>query len=333
MVGAPTTPARQLECDVGGVCATRLAGLRWHHLSVHGRGMVLSVRRSRWKRRRTSTDGSNSGSDKEAGRDTIDDMSVPARRVHDSACAGAALKSDKIDGTAADTGSRADAAPVEQPECPLLSVEADAEPSFHGPGALEADERGGYDESANRVLKELLQLTRTDRIIESGRRIPVNIFPSAYDCASLATNLRAVFVSLKDCERATRIIEGRICARPGLFNMTRLRAMMFFFVSAFPRKLMCVCDQPEERAVLGLTSGRCAHPCSNFHVHLSVLGAPAAFCARDGAVIAALEREIEGFRCRRDWQMYQRRVALEAVDSSTSVPPALACMAGLSNPP
>lgn len=31
--------------------------------------------------------------------------------------------------------------------------------------------------------------------------------------------------------------------------------------------------------------------------------------------------------------MYQRRLAQEAVDSSTSVPPVLACMAGLSTPP
>lgn len=222
---------------------------------------------------------------------------------------------------------------MEQPESPLLLVEADAEPSFHGPGALEAEERGCYDESANRVLKEHLELSRTDRIVESGLRIPVSILPSAYDCESLATNLRAVFVSLKDCEMATRIIEGHICAKPRLFNTTRLRAMVCFFVSAFPRKLMCVCDQPEERAVLGLTSGRCTQPGSNFHVDLSVLRAPAALCAHDGAVIAALGREIEGFRCRRDRQMYQRRVALKAVDSSTSVPPALACMKGLSIPP
>lgn len=104
-------------------------------------------------------------------------------------------------------------------------------------------------------------------------------------------------------------------------------------VTAFPRILMYVCDQPEERAVLGLKSGKCTHPCSNCHVHVSVLGGAEALRARDRAVISTLERQIEGFRCRRDKRMRQRRLALEAVDSSTSVPPALACMAGLSTAP
>lgn len=56
----------------------------------------------------------------------------------------------------------------------------------------------------------------------------MNIFPCAYDYGSLHTKLRAVFESLKDCERATRIIEKRIGARPGLFNTTRLRAVLRF---------------------------------------------------------------------------------------------------------
>lgn len=58
---------------------------------------------------------------------------------------------------------------------------------------------------------------------------------------------------------------------------------------------MYICDQPEERAELGFMSGRCAHPCSTCNVHISVLGAPAALRARDRAVIATLERQIDGF--------------------------------------
>lgn len=162
MASFPRSPSRQFECNVCGPCAAPLAGLRWHHLSVHGRGMALSVRRSRWKRRRSSTGGSNSGSGG-AGPDTNQEVFVTVRRVYDSAGAGAALRSDNIDEAAADTVSRAETAPVEQPEFPLERVDADAEPGSHGHCALEADERGGYYESANRMLKELFELTRTDR--------------------------------------------------------------------------------------------------------------------------------------------------------------------------
>lgn len=62
-------------------------------------------------------------------------------------------------------------------------------------------------------------------------------------------------------------------------------------VSAFPRILMYICDQPEERAVLGLKSGSCNHPCSNCHLHISVMGAPEVLRARDRAVVATLERQ------------------------------------------
>lgn len=104
-------------------------------------------------------------------------------------------------------------------------------------------------------------------------------------------------------------------------------------IRVFPRILLYVCDQPEERAVLGLKAGRCNHPCSNCDVHISVLGGAQALRARERGVVATLERELDGFRCRRDNRMRQRRLALEAVDSSNSLPPALACMAGLSSPP
>lgn len=104
-------------------------------------------------------------------------------------------------------------------------------------------------------------------------------------------------------------------------------------VTAFPRILMYVCDESEESAVLGLNSGKSTRLCSNCHVHVSVLGGAEALRARDRAVTSTLERQIMGFRRLRDKRMRHRRLALEAVDISTSVLPALACMAGQSTAP
>lgn len=71
-------------------------------------------------------------------------------------------------------------------------------------------------------------MTRTDRVDESGQPIPLHMLPSAYDYASLATKLRAVFESLRDYEWATCIVDELKGARPGLFKTTRLRAVVGF---------------------------------------------------------------------------------------------------------
>lgn len=101
----------------------------------------------------------------------------------------------------------------------------------------------------------------------------------------------------------------------------------------FQRLLMCLCNQPEDRYVLGLKNGQCAHPCSSCDVRLADLVNVQALESQDRAVIATLERQHEGFRLRRDGRSRSDRLALEAVDSSTSVLPAIASMTVLSTPP
>lgn len=104
-------------------------------------------------------------------------------------------------------------------------------------------------------------------------------------------------------------------------------------VTCFFRLLMYICDQPEERALLGFKAGRCSFPCSKCMADVSGLVQEGALQARDRAVIATLERQHQGFRMRRDRHQRALRRALEAVDSTTSVIPALASMAGLSTHP
>lgn len=104
-------------------------------------------------------------------------------------------------------------------------------------------------------------------------------------------------------------------------------------VRCFVRLLMYLCDQPEERAVLGFKAGRCSFPCSSCMAAVSSMVQEGALCAKDREVIATLERQHEGFRMRRDRRHRSVRLALEAVDSTNSVMPAFASMAGLSTPP
>lgn len=104
-------------------------------------------------------------------------------------------------------------------------------------------------------------------------------------------------------------------------------------ITAFIRLLMYIADQPEERAVLGLKSGKCAFPCSACMVSVSAMVDERALRASERAVVSTLEREHQGFTLRRDRRNRTLRLALEAVDSTTSVVPALASMAGLSTPP
>lgn len=104
-------------------------------------------------------------------------------------------------------------------------------------------------------------------------------------------------------------------------------------VRGFFRLLMYIGDQPEERAILGMKAGRCAFPCSLCMAGVSGMVQVEALQAPDRAVIATLERQLRGFRMRIDRRQRAVRLALEAVDSTTSIVPALASMAGLSTPP
>lgn len=101
----------------------------------------------------------------------------------------------------------------------------------------------------------------------------------------------------------------------------------------FPRTLQYICDQPEERFVLGFKTGQGGRPCSSCDALLSDIGGVRALRARDRAAIATLERQHQGFRFRRDKRFRESRLALEAVDSTNSVLPAIAAMAGLITPP
>ena len=102
---------------------------------------------------------------------------------------------------------------------------------------------------------------------------------------------------------------------------------------AFPRILLYVCDQPEERAVLCLKAGNCAYPCSLCKVHKGDAGAPVALRSADRVVIRTLERQVEGATHLATGTNRQRRVHLESLDSTNSFVPVLAAMSGLSTAP
>jgi len=102
---------------------------------------------------------------------------------------------------------------------------------------------------------------------------------------------------------------------------------------AFPRILLYICDQPEERAVLGLKGGQCAHPCSLCMAKIAVIGAPQASNADDRNVINTLTNQLEAYEHTRRQRERQRRVSLGALDSASGGVPGLAGMAGLGTAP
>jgi len=104
-------------------------------------------------------------------------------------------------------------------------------------------------------------------------------------------------------------------------------------VLAFPRILLYVCDQPEERAVLGLKGGQCAHPCTTCMAKIDIIGAPQAADADDRNVINTLTNQVEAYEHTRRHRHRRRRVALRALDSSSGSMPGLAGMDGLGTAP
>lgn len=104
-------------------------------------------------------------------------------------------------------------------------------------------------------------------------------------------------------------------------------------LTAFPRVLLYVCDQPEERAVLCLKAGKCQRPCTLSDVRVEVTGTSEALSARERNVVEMLERQLEvSFHRQRNVEG-QRRETLEGDHSLTGFVPALAGMAGLSSAP
>ena len=102
---------------------------------------------------------------------------------------------------------------------------------------------------------------------------------------------------------------------------------------AFPRVLLYLCDQPEERAVLGLKGGQCAHPCTSCMVKIDIVGAPQTVNASDRDVINTVTNQVEGYEHTRRQRQRHRRVALSALDSTSGGVPGLAGMAGLGTAP
>lgn len=104
-------------------------------------------------------------------------------------------------------------------------------------------------------------------------------------------------------------------------------------LKAFPRVLLYVCDQLEERAVLCLKTGQCQRPCSQCDVAVDVMCETEALTAEERDVVYMLERQLEASGHRQHNRERQRRETLEAVDSLTGFVPALSGMAGLSTTP
>ena len=102
---------------------------------------------------------------------------------------------------------------------------------------------------------------------------------------------------------------------------------------AFPRILLYICDQPEERAVLGLKGGQCAHPCTACMAKIEMIGAPQALDADERNVINTVTNQVEAYEHTRRQRERHRRVALGALDSASGGVPGLAGMAGLGTAP
>ena len=102
---------------------------------------------------------------------------------------------------------------------------------------------------------------------------------------------------------------------------------------AFPRLILCQCDQPEERAVLCLKPGLCTRPCSTCNVSVTQLGSPEALKATKRDVVFMLEKQLEAAGHFQYGRERQRRQYLEKGQSLNSYAPALAGMAGLTTAP
>lgn len=102
---------------------------------------------------------------------------------------------------------------------------------------------------------------------------------------------------------------------------------------AFPRLLLYMSDQPEEKAVLCLKGGSCQHPCSTCLVHVTEAGAPQALSAKERVAVQTVERQLEGAAHRRYQRETVRRAELEAMESAHNRVPVLAGMAGMTTAP
>lgn len=105
------------------------------------------------------------------------------------------------------------------------------------------------------------------------------------------------------------------------------------YLLAFPRILLYLCDQPEERAVLCLKPGMCNQPCSLCDVRVQDLGTTPALHAKDKHPLQVVPRQLEAHGHRSRGREQNRRAHLERELSINCQPPVLAAMAGLCTPP
>lgn len=101
----------------------------------------------------------------------------------------------------------------------------------------------------------------------------------------------------------------------------------------FPRVLMYLCDQPEERAILCLKPGECAHPCSACMAPQASMASPAALTFKQRTLLNTLHKQLQAFGLLQQGRERQRRLQMEKAVSMNSYPPTLAAMAGLTTAP
>jgi len=102
---------------------------------------------------------------------------------------------------------------------------------------------------------------------------------------------------------------------------------------AFPRILLYLGDQPDEKAVLCLKGGNCKCPCSKCLVPVELAGAPAALKAAERSAVETLKRQVNAEAQVRCHGQTHRGADLEAQKSAHSRLPALAGMFGVSTDP
>lgn len=102
---------------------------------------------------------------------------------------------------------------------------------------------------------------------------------------------------------------------------------------AFPRIILYLCDQPEERQVLCFKPGMCRRPCTLCDVLVSDLGTDAALDAKDRCPASVVDSQLEAYGYRKHRREKRRRLHIEREWSVNSQAPAPAAMAGLCTPP
>lgn len=98
---------------------------------------------------------------------------------------------------------------------------------------------------------------------------------------------------------------------------------------SFPHVLMCLCDQPEERAILSIKPCQGAHPCSACMAPQASIASPTALTSKQRTLLNRFHKQLQAFGLLQQGRKRQRRLQMEKAVRMSSYPPALAAMAGL----